>query len=64
MIEIHPLNIVGLIGLGGAVAMLRPVEKGREGGFIRALGLIGLGGFIGIWVPPSGAMGVAGALGL
>ena len=64
MPEIDPLSLVGLIGLGGMVALVRPVDRARPGARIRALGIVGLGGFIGILVPPVGAMGAAGALGL
>lgn len=58
------LGLIGLIGLGGLVAFKWPVDPTRPGAWVRKLGLLGLGGLIGFLVPPVGAMGAAGALGL
>ncbi len=59
------LGLVGLIGFGGLVALKAPVDAARSGAGIRKVGgLLGLAGLIGFLVPPAGAMGAAGALGL
>jgi hypothetical protein len=58
------LGLIGLVGLGGLVPFKWPVDPARPGAGVRKLGLLGLGGLLGFLVPPAGAMGAAGALGL
>jgi hypothetical protein len=59
------LGLIGLVGMGGLLALKMPVEASRSGAGIRKLGgLLGLAGLIGFAVPPVGALGAAGALGL
>lgn len=58
------VGALGLIGLGGLVALKSPPDTSRSGGRIRSFGIIGLLGLAGIWIGGVGALGAAGALGL
>lgn len=58
------IGLLGLLGLLGLIGLKHRIPANTQGAAIRLGGLLGFIGIAGFWIPPLGACGAFGALGL